>query len=92
MTGHQHGLSSVQHCKFGGIVACVKCATPLPSGDHTLAQDHTLATAGQGWSVPAADGIVTAAPRVLGPGTLLGERYEIIRMLARRAWGRYITR
>jgi eukaryotic-like serine/threonine-protein kinase len=67
---------------------CVKCATPLPAGDHTLAPDHTLGTGGQGWSVPVADGIVTAgAPKPLGVGTVLGERYEIVRLLGQGGMG-----
>ena len=67
---------------------CVKCATPLPAGDHTLAPDHTLGTGGQGWSVPVADGIVTAgAPKPLGVGTVLGERYEIVKLLGQGGMG-----
>src|SRR3984893_16026879 len=67
--------------------ACVKCATPLPASDHTLAPDHTLATGGLGWSVPAADGIVTSAPKALGVGTVLGERYEIVKLLGQGGMG-----
>lgn len=67
---------------------CVKCATPLPAGDHTLAPDHTLATGGEGWSLPVADGIVTAgAPKPLGVGAVLGERYEIVRLLGQGGMG-----
>ncbi|HEY2352195.1 MAG TPA: protein kinase [Candidatus Acidoferrum sp.] len=66
----------------------MKCATPLPGSDHTLAPDNTLATGGQGWSVPAQDGIVVAgAPKPLGAGTVLGERYEIVRMLGQGGMG-----
>jgi len=67
---------------------CVKCATPLPAGDHTLAPDHTLGTGGQGWSVPVADGIITAgAPKPLDVGTVLGERYEIVKLLGQGGMG-----
>jgi eukaryotic-like serine/threonine-protein kinase len=63
-------------------VACVKCATPLP------ANDHTLATGGQGWSIPVEEGIVTAgAPKPLGLGMVLGERYEIVKLLGQGGMG-----
>ena len=66
----------------------MKCATPLPAGDHTLAPDHTLATGGEGWSLPVADGIVTAGvPKPLGVGTVLGERYEIVKLLGQGGMG-----
>lgn len=63
-------------------VQCVKCTTPLPLSD------QTLATSAQGWSVPAADGVVSAAaPVQLSPGTTIGSRYEIVRLLGQGGMG-----
>ncbi len=61
---------------------CEKCTTPLPLSD------QTLATSGQGWSVPAANGIVTNAPLAqLSPGMSIGSRYEIVRLLGQGGMG-----
>src|SRR5271163_3632088 len=63
-------------------VQCVKCTTPLPLSD------QTLATGGQGWSVPAAEGVVSNAALVqLKPGSSIGSRYEIIRLLGQGGMG-----
>jgi hypothetical protein len=51
-------------------VACVKCATPLPLSD------LTLATGVAGWSVPAGDVVVSPTKiEQLSAGTVLGGRY-----------------
>ena len=61
---------------------CAKCTTPLPLSD------QTLATAGQGWSVPDAAGVVSSAAIVqLGPGSEIGNRYEIVRLLGQGGMG-----
>jgi tetratricopeptide (TPR) repeat protein/predicted Ser/Thr protein kinase len=63
-------------------VQCEKCTTPLPLSD------QTLATGGQGWSVPAADGVISTTPLVqLSPGTSIGSRYEIVRLLGQGGMG-----
>src|SRR5882762_6300949 len=64
------------------LVQCEKCATPLPISD------LTLATGGEGWSRPVADAIVSQASLVpLTPGSSLGTRYEILRLLGQGGMG-----
>jgi tetratricopeptide (TPR) repeat protein/predicted Ser/Thr protein kinase len=63
-------------------VHCAKCTTPLPLSG------QTLATGGEGWSVPAADGVISSTPLVqLSPGTSVGSRYEIVRLLGQGGMG-----
>lgn len=50
--------------------------------------ERTLATGGEGWSLPVGDVIVSQASLVpLTPGSALGTRYEIIRLLGQGGMG-----
>src|SRR6267378_993037 len=70
------------HENSAELVQCEKCATPLPISD------LTLATGGEGWSLPVGDAIVSQASIVpLTPGSSLGTRYEILRLLGQGGMG-----
>src|SRR5216684_256546 len=70
------------HTNAEELVQCEECSTPLPFSDQTIGTGlHG------GWSVPASDVVVATALKPLIPGTILGERYEIIRLLGRGGMG-----
>ncbi len=64
-------------------VRCVQCSAPLPRiGD----DEATAALPFRGWSVP--DDIAGAAPaKPLVPGDVVGDRYEISRLLGQGGMG-----
>lgn len=62
-----------------GSVACEKCSTPLPANDETLTDGivkERLASGGH-----------AAITNRLSPGTLVGQRYQIIRLLGQGGMG-----
>src|ERR1700739_4788460 len=71
--GHENSAESAK---------CEKCSTLLPISE------QTLATGGEGWSLPVGDVIVSQASLApLTPGSPLGTRYEIIRLLGQGGMG-----
>jgi tetratricopeptide (TPR) repeat protein/predicted Ser/Thr protein kinase len=71
--GHENSAESAK---------CEKCSTLLSISE------QTLATGGEGWSLPVGDVIVSQASLApLTPGSPLGTRYEIIRLLGQGGMG-----
>src|SRR6266478_1052816 len=67
-------------------VTCEKCSTPFPLSEVTLAPTG-LGT--EAWSVPVTRSTAaeTAAKRQLPPGTIIGDRYEILQLLGQGGMG-----
>src|SRR6266852_8875102 len=70
------------HTNAEELVQCEECSTPLPFSEQTVGTGLR-----GGWSVPASDVVVATALKPLIPGTILGERYEIIRLLGQGGMG-----
>lgn len=72
--GHENAEDSRQ---------CVKCTNPLPF------DNQTLATGLHAWSVPPGEDVVVApvTEGLLSPGSVLGHRYEIIKLLGQGGMG-----
>ena len=62
-----------------GSIVCEKCSTPLPANDETLTDSAVK-------EPPASEGHGPIANR-LAPGTLVGQRYQIIRLLGQGGMG-----
>ena len=71
------------HTNPAQSVLCEECATPLPLDDQTIQPG----SAG-GWSAPVGQVVVSpAAAKEFSPGTLLGDRYEILQLLGQGGMG-----
>src|SRR5260370_27095777 len=74
--------AACSHHNAKELVQCEECSTPLRLSDQTIGTGlHG------GWCVPASDVVVATALKPLIPGTILGERYEIIRLLGQGGMG-----
>jgi tetratricopeptide (TPR) repeat protein/predicted Ser/Thr protein kinase len=69
-------------------VTCEKCSTPFPLSEETLAPATGVGQTGA-WSVAVTQSTATeaAAKGQLQPGTIIGERYEILQLLGQGGMG-----
>lgn len=77
------------HCGFenqASAASCVKCATPFPGSDLTLAGSaETTPAASFTQPVPAVS--PAGAPGAIEPGSVLGNRFEILQLLGEGGMG-----
>src|SRR5437899_1453197 len=68
-------------------VTCEKCSTPFPLSDATISPSQYDQTAGWSAAVTQRPSSVAAAKGQLEPGSMLGDRYEILQLLGQGGMG-----
>ncbi len=68
-------------------VACEKCSTPFPLSDETISPSEYGQTEGWSAAVTQRPSSVAAAKGQLEPGSMLGDRYEILQLLGQGGMG-----
>src|SRR5215468_4768160 len=77
------------HCGFdnqASAASCVKCATPFPGSDLTLA-GATETTPSSSFTQAPSPAAVSATPAVIEVGSVVGNRFEILQLLGEGGMG-----
>src|SRR5260370_3383941 len=72
---------------LASAVTCEKCSTPFPLSDATISPSEYGQTTGWSKAATLRPSIEAAAKGQLKPGSMLGERYEIVQLLGQGGMG-----
>src|SRR5260370_9295612 len=72
---------------LASAVTCEKCSTPFPLSDATISPSEYGQSTGWSKAATLRPSIEAAAKGQLKPGSMLGERYEIVQLLGQDGLG-----